>query len=300
MKLTISGYSTALFATHYFVDELALLFDCGDGVTAHLKQKSRKVKNVFISHADRDHMAGLVQFSQLNSRGGNEQDSSQRLPVVYYPESCGSFPAMHAFCEKFDPQNPPGPWKGIKAGQPIAIRPNVVVKGIENEHQPKEEGQTKSLSYHVISTKKKLKEEFKCLPGEEIGRLMKEQGEDALTREEKETILSFSGDTPVDWDGRWDQTKVLIHEATFLKREDVSNFEVSGSKHSMLNEVMQMASELKLEALILGHFSTRYAQTHIENAIRTHCRQLNIDFPVYRILPGEFTWDILAQPPVNE
>lgn len=65
MQLTITGYSTALFSTWYFVEELGILFDCGDGVSAALLQKARKVEHVFISHADRDHLAGLLQFNQL-------------------------------------------------------------------------------------------------------------------------------------------------------------------------------------------------------------------------------------------
>ena len=58
MKLTISGYSTALFSTWYFVEELGLLFDAGDGIITQLLQKSRKIKYVFISHGDRDHLTG--------------------------------------------------------------------------------------------------------------------------------------------------------------------------------------------------------------------------------------------------
>ena len=48
MAYKISCYSTALFSTWFFVEELGLLFDAGDGVTANLMQKSRKVKQVFI------------------------------------------------------------------------------------------------------------------------------------------------------------------------------------------------------------------------------------------------------------
>ena len=68
MQLTITGYSTALFATWYFIDELNMLFDAGDGLTAGLLHKARKVEHVFISHADRDHLTGLLQFNQLNAR----------------------------------------------------------------------------------------------------------------------------------------------------------------------------------------------------------------------------------------
>jgi ribonuclease Z len=100
-KLTISGFSTALFSTWYFVDEMAMLFDCGDGVASGLLHKARKVKHLFITHADRDHLAGLLQFNQLNSRPGLN---------IYYPKDCGSFPALSEFCGKFDPQVSGAKW----------------------------------------------------------------------------------------------------------------------------------------------------------------------------------------------
>lgn len=92
--LTITGYSTALFSTWYFVRDYGILFDCGDGASTALMQKSRRVKHVFVSHADRDHLAGLLQFNQLNGRDGL---------TIYYPKDCGSFPAMADFTAKFDP-----------------------------------------------------------------------------------------------------------------------------------------------------------------------------------------------------
>ena len=48
MKLTITGFSTALFSTWYFIEELGLLFDCGDGASAGLLQKTRKIKHIFV------------------------------------------------------------------------------------------------------------------------------------------------------------------------------------------------------------------------------------------------------------
>jgi ribonuclease BN (tRNA processing enzyme) len=90
----ISAYSTALFSTWIFIEELGLLFDAGDGLSASLLQKSRKIKQVFISHADRDHLTGLIQFNQLNAREG--------YPKIHYPSDSGSFPALMTFLHKFE------------------------------------------------------------------------------------------------------------------------------------------------------------------------------------------------------
>ncbi|MGB0578919.1 MAG: MBL fold metallo-hydrolase [Limisphaerales bacterium] len=67
-KLTITASSTALFSTWVFLEELGVAFDAGDGLVAGLLQKSRKVRHVFATHADRNHLTGLLQFNQLNDR----------------------------------------------------------------------------------------------------------------------------------------------------------------------------------------------------------------------------------------
>src|SRR5438270_13694195 len=95
-RLTITAYSTALFSTWYFLEEWGLLLDAGDGLTSTLLQKSRKIAHVFISHADRDHLTGLLQLNQLNAREG--------FPRIYFPAHSASFPALEAFSKAFDDQ----------------------------------------------------------------------------------------------------------------------------------------------------------------------------------------------------
>src|SRR2546423_5921372 len=55
-RLTITGYSTALFSTWIFIEEMRLLFDAGDGVMSGLMHKSGKIRHIAMSHADRDHV----------------------------------------------------------------------------------------------------------------------------------------------------------------------------------------------------------------------------------------------------
>ena len=143
MNLTITGYSTALFATWYYIEELGLLFDAGDGVTAGLLQNSRKVKNILISHADRDHITGLLQFNQLNARDG--------FPIIYYPKDSASFPAMEAFFEKFDSHMSGAVWKSAKHGDHIAIKENIYAEVIRNEHVPVADQVQKSFSFQLYS-----------------------------------------------------------------------------------------------------------------------------------------------------
>ena len=91
----------------------------------------------------------------------------------------------------------------------------------------------------------------------------------------------------------------MIHEATFLKKEEMDGNDDRRNKHSALPEVMEMAAQLDLKALILGHFSSRYADQEIDTAIKAACDLHGINFPVYRVLPGQLVKDILRQEPIR-
>jgi ribonuclease Z len=289
MQFTITGYSTALFSTWYFIEELKILFDAGEGLTSTLLQKSRKIEHVFISHADRDHLTGLLQFNQLNARPG--------FPVIYYPRDCGSFPALKDFTSKFDPHVSGVVWNPITPETDIRIKEDIIIKAIHNGHIPTKTG-VKSLSYKVIQSKMKLKPELTQLPGEQIRRIIEEQGKENTHTEVQTVLLSYSGDTPVEDPTRWEHSKILIHEATFM-HEDDNKIYAHGNKHSYLEEVMEMVSRSHIEQLILGHFSARYSPEQIDRRILELCEKYAINIPVFRVLPGEAHPDILKSKPIN-
>ncbi|HEY6901497.1 MAG TPA: MBL fold metallo-hydrolase [Puia sp.] len=291
MQLTITGYSTALFSTWYFIEEWGILFDAGDGLISALLQKSRKIDHVFISHADRDHLTGLLQFNQLNARPG--------FPVMHYPKDSDSFRALEDFSKRFDSQVQRTVWTPVTEGDEIAVAKDLLVLPIRNGHVPVAQSVIKSLGYVVVQTRKKLKPEYAHLSGEELRQLGERIGRENLSIEIREKILAYSGDTPVEEDARWDNTKILIHEATFLGNGEEIKPRTYGNKHSTLEEVMEMVSGLQLGQLILGHFSSRYSPEEIDKAIRGFCEKYAINFPVHRVLPGETVVDILGGKALN-
>lgn len=289
MNLTITGYSTALFATWYFVEELGILFDGGEGITANLMQKSRKIKHVFISHADRDHLTGLLQFNQLNARAGLN---------IHYPASCGSFPALENFCNLFDPHIEGTVWNPVTDKSRIAVKDDFIVEPVQNGHVKAPEGATKSLSYKVMQVKRKLKPELAELSGLEIKKLKDEKGIAATTNEIRTNVISYSGDTPVEDYERFNGSQVLIHEATFIG--EVVNKKENRHPHSRLEEVMEMVASIDVGQLILGHFSSRYSAEQIDSAIKNMCDKYAINIPVHRVLPGQVHWDILQNKAKNQ
>ncbi len=288
MNFTINLYSTALFATWINVEELDLLIDAGDGLTSSLTQKSRKIKNVFITHPDRDHLTGLHQFIQLNAR--------KVYPVIHYPKDSGSFPALARFLEKFDPHISNVNWRPISNEEVVSIKPNFELKAIKNEHIETDLGVDKSFSYQLFETKRKLKPEFMKLSNTELKELGITKGGDFLTEKISIPSIGFSGDTPVDDYEKWNGFNTVIHEATFLES---SESYPKMSRHSTLEQVMKMVSEIDIDKLILTHFSSRYSHEEIKDAIRYQVKKYNLKIPIWAVLPGEFSLDILATNPLN-
>lgn len=291
MNYTITGYSTALFATWYFVEELGILFDAGDGVSSSLLHKAGKINHVFISHADRDHLTGLLQFNQLNARPG--------FPIIHYPRHCGSFPPFEAFSKKFDPHVNGTIWKSIQEEDSTPVKEDISVQSVRTNHVTAETGISKSLGFKVYQTRRKLKTELAHLPPDQIRNLMVTHGKENLTTEIRINVLSYSGDTPVDAYEKWNHSQILIHEATFLGGTEDKHIHMHGNKHSTLTEVIRMVAEINVDKLILGHFSSRYSHEQIDARIKSLCKEYRIQIPVYRVLPGQTHTHILGQEPIH-
>lgn len=291
MKFTITGYSTALFSTWYFVEELGLLLDAGDGIISGLLQKSRKIKWVFISHADRDHLTGLLQLNQLNAR--------PEFPKIYYPKDARSIASLEAFSKDFDSQVKSTEWLPLAEGEEVEIKKDLIVTSVKNHHVFSPDSIAKSFGYLIQLRKRKLKHEYLGLSQQEIIKLRSKLTDRELTYEVRDNLLGYSGDTPVENFEVWNNTEILIHEATFLNREEIEDNETRRNRHSVLEDVIVAATKIKIGVLILGHISSRYTAEEIDSCIHKCCDKYNVSFPVYRILPGESVHDILSNPPIN-
>jgi ribonuclease Z len=291
MNLNITGYSTALFSTWYFIEELGLLLDAGDGLMSGLLQKSRKIDNVFITHADRDHLTGLLQFTQLNAR--------QEGPSIHYPKDCGSFPFLEEFSKRFDPHVSGTIWKPLVNHERVWIRKDVFVEAIRNNHVAAAEHLHKSFGYKVVQVKHKLKQEYLDLPKQEIKKIIDEKGKENTHDEIHTALLCYSGDTPVENFEHWNGAEILIHEATFLGGPEDTKIHTHGNKHSQLEDVIRAVAEIKVGKLILGHFSSRYTDEQIDGQIKELMRKYKMEIPVFRVLPGKLVRNILNDENVN-
>lgn len=259
------------------------MLDAGDGVSALLEQKSRKIRSIFITHADRDHICGLLQFHQLNAREG--------IPHIYYPKDSGSFPALRDFVERFDPQSGPASWAGVKEGDTIDLQGGFSVLAQSSDHI-NAGNVTKALNYTVCRTRRSLKTEFIGLDGRRIAEIRKEHGDSFISETRVEKIIGYSGDASKLNPAQWEGVRILIHEATFLKPDTAKN------AHANIADVIQAAATMNLEALVLMHFSARYSKNEILAAIVREAQECDLTFPVFAAFPCQLSVDILSSEPV--
>lgn len=284
--MKITAYSTALYSTWIFIEELRLLFDAGDGVAAALGGKGRKAKTVALSHSDRDHVTGLLQLQQLHAPHNGLR--------VLYPADSRGIPLLADFCRRFDPwAGPYVNWERVLPDERVALEGDLALAPTPNTHMPGRG--VKSLGYKVVRRVRKLKPEYEGTPGEVLATMDRE----ATTVEIERAVLAYSGDTgPMD-PSIWAGQPILIHEATFLRQADVER----GAKHrtqlhSCLDEVLELARSAQPERLVLTHLSPRYHEDEARTEIARMASEMGLAFPIWLVPPGRVVNDLFGEPAV--
>jgi ribonuclease Z len=290
--LTITAHSTALFSTWIFIEEWRLLFDAGDGVMSTLQHRSRKIKNIAISHADRDHIFGLLQLNHHNAR--------HNLESVLYPGDARSIDRLREFAWRFDRETA-DTYEWIKAtpDESYPLSNELALRPIRNTHLSRMPGENRSVGYVVMRRFRKLKAEYVGLPQDELRRIGTEHGSDYLSEAHEEALLAYSGDTGIMPASTWLGAKILIHEATFLREGEVEEG-WPGHEHCTMPQVLRMAREANPELLILHHISSRYREGEVIAEVHRLASELELPFPIWAIPPGQTVEDLLSRRPVWE
>ena len=77
----------------------------------------------------------------------------------------------------------------------------------------------------------------------------------------------------------------LDHEATFLRQSDVERGPERTQLHSCLDEVLDLARTAAPERLVLTHLSPRYHETEACEAIAQAAREMGLEFPIWLVPP---------------
>lgn len=247
----MNGTSTSGIGTCLQLPDYKLIFDmgiCPDSAT--------RIRTVLITHGHVDHLAGIIKHAY--TRNMMRMKPSRFVVPEHLVDPISR---MFDIWESLQHKTIKYEVIPLSVGEELKLGKGVEVAPFPTDHRVPSQG------YALWRTKRKLKPEFKDLPGKEIGRLRTEEGVE-VTDEVKTLEVVYTGDTranALDLDVVR-KTRTLITEATFLtEAHDVYFAQDRG--HTHLFEVADRSDRLgAVEDIILTHFSARYSNEQIVKA----------------------------------
>lgn len=240
--LTVQGWSRAAVQSYWRVCELNIGLDCGAQPWDFMGTPTW-----FLTHTHLDHMAALPVYV------ARRRMMKMEPPRVYVPlELFDDIRRLLAIMQRLDRGRQLVELQGVQAGDVIELSRNHIVTVHAMQHT------VPSRGYIVWERRRKLKEEYSGLSGEQI-RDLRYSGVE-VTREVRIPLVAYTGDTApggLDANPEFYEAKILITELSFLRvghrREKIHKY-----GHMHLDDFVDRAERFHNELLILGHFSTRY------------------------------------------
>lgn len=253
---TVVGYSVAAEKTSFFIQELKLMLDCG---LSHCLQP----EHIFITHMHMDHSLCLPNcVVQL----GNFKSQIEIKPTIFVPvkmlDKVKNF--LHTTFEmsKNNPKHTVGnKYNVVGVGTNSIFSLQMKKKQFEVvvfhcDHS------VPCVGYGFSEVRMKLKDEYKDVFGQEIGKLRK-SGID-VTEEKTFPIFCYLGDTSIDVfkDTRIFEYPTIFVECTFIDNEHEQY--AKEKKHICWNQLEPVVKSNPGNTFVLYHFSRRYNKEDLE------------------------------------
>jgi ribonuclease Z len=211
---------------------------------------------VCLTHGHLDHAAGLAHHASRRRL--------ERLPAarVFAPEEAvPDLEAWLAFSQRLENVDYGLHLMPVRPGRSVMLRNDLELKVLPGRHR------VPTVGYLFSEIKRKLKDEFLGLPGEEIA-AMRSKGVE-VTRREETPLLAYPGDCgPAIFEAAPElfQARVLLIECSFLKPEDRDR--ARDYEHLHLQDFLERAALFQNEVIVLTHFSQRDRVAEIREALR--------------------------------
>jgi ribonuclease Z len=255
-KTPIHGVAVSGVASAIVVPRYRVCLDIGDAIPASLAQKT-----ILISHGHLDHVDGVVKHACI-------RHMRTQKPTHIFCEP-RLVPLIHEYFKlvgKFQPTRVPDyTVTGCELEERVWLSPKRFIRAFPTHHSLSSQGY---VCYEVRD---------KLLP-ELVGKnhldllALRRQGK-TITSQQEVPVVAYTGDTrasvfDVETDIMDDvrRAELLITEATFIGTEEPPGFARSRG-HTHLDELADRAECFQNDELTLVHFSARYTNKRIEEAI---------------------------------
>jgi ribonuclease Z len=249
--LTIEGYSRAAVQTYWRIGELKLGFDLGAQPWEFMGTPTW-----FVSHMHLDHIAAIPVYV------ARRRMMKMEPPTIYLPAyAVERVELLLRTFSRLDRGRLPCELRPVEAGDEIELSRELVVTASATAHT------VPSLGYVVWERRKKLKQEYLGLAGDQIRDLRLAGTE--VTEERRIPIVAYLGDSaPAGLDAcpAMYEAQVLIAEMTFVapghRKEKIHK-----NGHMHLDDFIERRDRFRNELIIAGHFSTRYHDRQIRRYV---------------------------------
>jgi ribonuclease Z len=211
---------------------------------------------VCLTHGHLDHAAGLAHHASRRRL--------ERLPAarVFAPEEAvPDLEAWLAFSQRLENVDYGLHLMPVRPGRSVMLRNDLELKVLPGRHR------VPTVGYLFSEIRRKLKDEFLGLPGEEIA-AMRSKGLE-VTRREETPLLAYPGDCgPAIFEAAPElfQARVLLIECSFVSPEDRDR--ARDYEHLHLQDFLERAPLFQNETIVLTHLSQRYRVEEIREALR--------------------------------
>ncbi|MDR2761220.1 MAG: metal-dependent hydrolase [Planctomycetaceae bacterium] len=249
--LTVEGFSRAAVQTYWRIPELKIGFDVGAQPWAFMG-----LPRIFLSHTHMDHILSLPAYV------ARRRMMRMESPIIYLPsEAVGNVRNLLSAYSRLDYGALPCELIGVSAGDELVISRELVISVVPTFHS------IPSVGYIVWERRKKLKEEYLLLSGGEIRDLALSGVE--VSREIRTPKIAYLGDSTIralDETPSMYEAEILIMEMSFVARRHQSD-KIRKYGHIHLDDIVKRQSKFKNKAVVLSHFSARYADKEIESTV---------------------------------
>ena len=249
--LTIEGWSRAAVQSYWRIPELKLGFDLGAQPWGFMG-----TENWFVSHTHLDHIAALPAYV------ARRRMMKMEPPRIYLPaHAVETVDKILKLFTRLDRGRMPCELIPVEAGQEIELSREHVVTAWPTVHT------VPSVGYVVWERRKKLKQEYLNLSGEQI-RDLRQSGVE-ISEEKRMPLVAYVGDSaPQGLDNcpAAYEAQILITEMTFVapghRKEKIHKF-----GHMHLDDFLARRDRFQNELIIAGHLSTRYNDSQVRRAV---------------------------------